>query len=151
MPARAFEHVLVTTDFSRTSYAAFPLARTMAQTFGARLTCLYALPPPNPFWVGVGAPGPVMPTEEALRAQAQERLRALAAEQLPGLEVRVAVVVGHDYVEILRYAREEGVDLIVMATHGHTGLEHVLIGSTTERVVREAHCPVLTVRAPEAD
>jgi nucleotide-binding universal stress UspA family protein len=57
-----------------------------------------------------------------------------------------SVIRGTPFVEIVRYAREQNVDLIVMGTHGRTGLEHALIGSVTEKVVRKAPCPVLTVR-----
>jgi nucleotide-binding universal stress UspA family protein len=56
---------------------------------------------------------------------------------------------GVPFVEIIRYARESGMDLIVMGAHGRTGLGHLLIGSVTERVVRKSSCPVLTVKHPE--
>jgi nucleotide-binding universal stress UspA family protein len=68
---------------------------------------------------------------------------------LQNLCVQQEVRVGTPFYEIVRYAREMKIDLIVMGTHGHTGLVHVLLGSVTEKVVRKAPCPVLTVRHPE--
>lgn len=62
------------------------------------------------------------------------------------VEVTTALLEGVPFKELIRHAADNGVDLIVMSTHGHTGLKHVLLGSTAERVVREAPCPVMTVR-----
>ena len=59
------------------------------------------------------------------------------------------LLTGSPFLEIIQYAKENNVDLIVMGTHGHSGLVHVLLGSVTERVVRKAPCPVLTIRHPE--
>jgi nucleotide-binding universal stress UspA family protein len=82
--------------------------------------------------------------EKGLQAEAESRLRTLAAEQ--SMAVETLVVWGSPPVEICRIAQERHVDLIVMSTHGHTGLAHLLIGSVAERVVRHAPCSVLIVR-----
>jgi len=147
----AIQNIVVTTDFSETSYQAFPLASTIADRFDAQLHLLYVLRSPDPFWVGNPTMGPVLPTEEELRDEALERMEKLIEARLEGLSKRpIPVIVnGHSYKEILAYSQKNGVDLIIMATHGHTGLQHVLIGSTAERVVRHASCPVLTVRGVE--
>ncbi|MBN2489952.1 MAG: universal stress protein [Planctomycetes bacterium] len=143
--------IMVTTDFSETSYGAFPLAARIAEGFDAKLCCVYVLRSPDPFWIGNPAIGPVLPTPAALRAEALEHLEKVVADKFGGLKRKALAVVinGQSHLEIVEYARQNDIDMIVMATHGHTGIQGVLIGSTTERVVRSAPCPVLTVRAPE--
>ena len=82
-------------------------------------------------------------------------LRDIDPPELPGPDwagkcnVTREVLMGHPFVEIIRYAREQDVDCIVLGTHGRSGLSHLLLGSVAERVVRKAPCPVLTVRHPE--
>jgi len=149
----AIGNIVVTTDFSETSYQAFPLAATIAGRFDAQLHLLYVLKSPDPFWVGNPTMGPVLPTEEELRDEALERMEKLIETRFDGLSKRPtpAIVNGQSYRAILNYAGKNHIDMIIMATHGHTGLQHVLIGSTAERVVRHAACPVLTVRAVEVD
>lgn len=79
-----------------------------------------------------------------------ERLAHFCKEHLQAVErVIHKTVVGRPFLEIIRYAKEQQIDLIVLGTHGRGVLSHVLIGSVTERVVRKAPCPVLTVRHPE--
>jgi nucleotide-binding universal stress UspA family protein len=89
------------------------------------------------------------PVAELLRERREllvESLRENSADLLPDVQVRHEVAVGLPYRMILDKAEEEGADLIVMSTHGRTGLRHLLIGSVTEKVVRGATCPVLSVR-----
>ncbi len=81
-----------------------------------------------------------------LEAEAEQRMAALTSEHAPGLDVERAARVGAPYSEIVRYASENGIDLIVMGTHGRVALPHLLLGSVAERVVRRAGCAVLTVR-----
>jgi nucleotide-binding universal stress UspA family protein len=81
---------------------------------------------------------------------ARERLKTVVPEETAkGIDVRLALRRGAAFVEIVRYARDEGVDLITIATHGRTGLRHALFGSVAEKVVRKAPCPVLSVRPRE--
>jgi nucleotide-binding universal stress UspA family protein len=75
--------------------------------------------------------------------------KVVRALDLPRVSIHPEVALGSPFDEIVRFARGQEVDLIVMGTHGHTGLMHVLLGSVTEKVVRRAPCPVLTVRHPE--
>jgi len=85
-----------------------------------------------------------------LTRSAEEKLARVAA-QFSGCKVRTVVCVGRAPWEIVRLAEAEAVDLIIITTHGYTGLRHVLLGSTAELIVRHAPCPVLTVRDPEHD
>jgi nucleotide-binding universal stress UspA family protein len=135
-------------DFSDASRAAMEVAADLARRFGADLVLLHAYPIP-----GYTFPdGSVMASPKMMQELADQAARHLDvwradAERLVGSS-RVAAekAVGEPAAEILSYARSAGVDLLVLGTHGRTGLEHALMGSIAERVVRRAHCPVLTVR-----
>ena len=88
--------------------------------------------------------------ESELRSSAAKQLEAMAAKELPAEISRDTTVrVGRPFHEIVEAAREGNADLIILATHGHTGLKHMLLGSTAENVVRHASCPVLIVREQE--
>ena len=69
--------------------------------------------------------------------------------ELSGVKIVTATVHGRASNAIIDYAAEHGIDLVVIATHGRTGLEHLIFGSTAERVIRECPCPVLTIRDPD--
>jgi nucleotide-binding universal stress UspA family protein len=97
----------------------------------------------------MAAPPVVTPVEQFLAAAREALDRAIHRLNRPGLTVQPEVGEGVPAEEIIRVARERDVDLIVMGTHGHTGLAHVLLGSICDKVVRRAPCPVLTVRHPE--
>jgi nucleotide-binding universal stress UspA family protein len=139
--------ILVATDFSPGAQAAIKLAVSLARPLGASLTVLNVFPLPN--WVLPD--GTVFladaPTLGELSTRATAALdtikQALTAD---GLEVDTQAVPGSPAEEIVRAAREGNYDMVVMGTHGRTGLRHLLIGSVAERVVRLASCPVLTVR-----
>src|SRR5262249_7275544 len=93
---------------------------------------------------------PIAAPVEQFAVAAREALERVArADNLKHLSVRREVREGTPFYEIIRFAKEGDVDLIVMGTHGHSGLTHVLLGSVTEKVVRKALCPVLTIRHPE--
>lgn len=146
---RPIRTVLVTTDFSDTSQSAFALARQMAERFDAKLVLFHALdlqvPPLVIEHVGAAMEG----IEREHREQAEQTLKRLAAELGPGTDTELATGVAH--AEICRAAEERAVDLIVMATHGRGFLSHALLGSTTERVIRRAPCPVLVERTGSDD
>jgi nucleotide-binding universal stress UspA family protein len=143
--------ILVPTDFSKHSENALTYATALAEKFGAELYLLHvvqdlALYVPDALALGA----PVSPPMEQFTTAAQAALsRLIADNQLNRFRARAEVREGTAFYEIIRYAREADIDLIVMGTHGHTGLAHVLLGSVTEKVVRKAPCPVLTVRHPE--
>ena len=129
MTAKALEtvrQVLLATDFSASSDAALGVARDYARQFGARLHVLHVVRPG-------GEPAVPAPLSE------------LAQDLGSNLSVRTAVESGSPASEIVRYAERHGVDLIVVGTHGRTGVTRALLGSVAERVVRTAPCPVLAV------
>lgn len=121
--------ILFPTDFSPASEAAGRVAREMAVQAGARLHVLHVVPPVT---------DPSLPAEHLARAG-----RALA----DGLRVETALLSGWAGRNIVDYAREKRIDLIVVGTHGRTGISHALLGSVAETVVRLAPCLVLTVPA----
>lgn len=143
----AFRRVLAPIDFSKPSRAALRYASDFATMHDSELTLLHVVEPLLSV-AEIGYPTlPVAPLPSGYKGQMKARLEKLKAEELrPGMKVDLQVRVGRPYAEIARAAKEHNVDLIIMATHGYTGLKHVLLGSTAERVVRHAPCPVLTVR-----
>ncbi len=141
-------HILAPTDFSDHSKRALGDALELAQTFGAKLSLLHVLEP-SPY-LGEFTP-PTMGEElrgDLERQAGAELARALPEARQATVAVTRAVVTGSPALKIVETAEAEHVDLIVMATHGRTGLSHLLIGSVAERVVRTAPCPVLTIRPP---
>jgi nucleotide-binding universal stress UspA family protein len=143
--------ILVPTDFSKSSANALTYAAAFAEKFGASVHLLHVVQDLALFIPeAIMAVPPMAPPVEQFLAAAREALdRAVHGLARPGLVVHPEVAEGVPAEEILRVARERDVDLIVMGTHGHTGLAHVLLGSIAEKVVRRAPCPVLTVRHPE--
>jgi universal stress protein A len=141
-------HILAPTDFSDYSKKALSDAFELAQIFGAKLSLLHVLEP-SPYLGEF-----TLPTMgEDLLSDLERQARAALARVLPEaqnvqIEVTRSVVMGSPSLKIVETAEAEHVDLIVMATHGRTGLSHLLIGSVAERVVRTAPCPVLTIRPP---
>jgi nucleotide-binding universal stress UspA family protein len=135
-------------DFSDASRAAMEVAADLARRHGAELVLLHAYPIPGyTFPDGSVVASPKMMQELAEQAQRHlDEWRADAERLLQGPRVSVEKAIGEPASEIVSYAKESGVDLLVLGTHGRTGLEHALMGSIAERVVRRAHCPVLTVR-----
>ncbi len=144
-----FKSIAVPTDFSDHSLRALPYAVSFAERFGARLRIIYVYEPSlqvsDVAWVGVDAHA----LEEEHGTEARRTLDRILAEQIPdGLEADAEVITGEPVEEIVRFARDEGIDLIVMATHGRGGLSHVLMGSVAGQIVRKAPCPVLTLKHP---
>jgi nucleotide-binding universal stress UspA family protein len=135
----------VPVDFSETSKKALQYAVRFAEQFGAKLTVLNAIEP-------VATPDfayhPLLLEADKVKQATKARLEALCSQM--GIQgARTTTHYGTPFAEICEAARKQKVDLIVIATHGFTGLKHVLLGSTAERVVRHAPCPVLTVREKE--
>lgn len=140
------ERILVPIDFSEHSKKALVYAVPFARQFKASLNLLYVVEPtiyPADFSFGqVGFPN----VEEELRTRGHHELEQLITKTIGGrVTARATVRTGKAFFEIDQYAQEEEVDLIIIATHGHTGIEHVLFGSTAEKVIRHAPCPVLVI------
>jgi universal stress protein A len=144
-----FKKIVCPSDFSPASQKAIDEALELIRHFQAELVLVHVLPvlPPAPSDPNIIFEVPEY--ERALHVDAERRLRELAAG-VAGEGVPVRTVVGHGDAgaEIVRVAREEAADLIVIATHGLTGWRHAMFGSVAEKVVRLAHRPVLTVPAP---
>lgn len=137
--------LLVTTDFSGESKQALPWAVTLAQSFQAELDLLHVQEPP-PRWAGTESLLLLAP-EKSTREQLESGLRNLAGALIPdSIPVTPLVRSGKPVAQILRTARDRKSDLMVLATHGYSGWKHALLGSVTERVIRQATCPVLAVR-----
>lgn len=150
-----FRRILVTTDFSETSLEAIPVAVEIASHFDAELLLLHVLPvdTPTPWdippYADFGLASLPLPEYEAqVRQEVERRLAMVAAKHVRGVTVRGLVGRGDAAAEVSRTATEEKADLIVLATHGWTGWRHLVFGSVAERVLREAPCPVLSVRSP---
>jgi nucleotide-binding universal stress UspA family protein len=135
--------ILHPTDFSEGSRLAFRLACALAQDFGARLVVLHVAEPPAVVY-GKG----ILVLEPQVDP---ERLRERLQEITPrgrNVQVEHRLAQGDVVTEILRIAQETQADVIMMGTHGRTGLKRLLMGSVAEQVVRKAACPVLTVKTP---
>jgi nucleotide-binding universal stress UspA family protein len=146
----SIQAILHPTDFSPGSEYAFRLACSLARDHGARLIVLHVTSVPDLAYKGFGAPGSPLLTEQYL-AKVRQNLEKL---QPPGpqLPCERRLEEGDPASVIIRVAAKTGSNLIVMGTHGQTGLRHLLMGSAAEQVVRKAPCPVLTVgRSPEHD
>ena len=142
LPWRRF---LVPVDFSPRSELAVKYAHALAQKAGATLELLFVAEP-APFYSGLEHSPLVLDSQQWVRA-AQQQLRKEAARlKASGVETRVAVRKGKAFAEICAHAKERKADLIVISTRGYSGLERVLMGSTTEQVVRRAPCAVLVLR-----
>ncbi|MFZ5876714.1 MAG: universal stress protein [Nitrospirota bacterium] len=145
MTAPSFSLLVVPTDFSAGSSAAAEYALWLAGKTGARILYLHVMEP-TAYSVDFALTRPDLSAE--VRERAGEALRQLVEEaRSRGVSAEQALAVGSPFAEIQQTAVDRKADLIVMGTHGRTGLAHVMLGSTAERVVRLATCPVLTVKA----
>jgi len=142
--------VLVATDFSDASQSALLYGREFARTFGAALHVLHVIENAM-MWTGPEAVGVDFGRLEAeIEMSARNALTgAVTAEDRVQLKAVEAVRKGAPALEIAAYAKAEGIDLILMGTHGRGMMSHLLMGSVAEKVVRIAPCPVLTIRHPE--
>ena len=142
------KEILVPIDFSDCSRKALRYAIPFAKAHGAKLALLNVVPAHPMISRAVGAD--FADVTSPLRAAAQKRLAALAADEVHGeLLAKSLVRSGSPSAEILAEARSLPADLIVISTHGHSGVTHLILGSVTEHVVRSAPCPVLVVREGE--
>ena len=141
--------ILAPTDFSVNSQHAMRYAGELAEQFGAELHVVAVFDNTTPMFTDpemMQISDFVQRQEAAIREQLESQPGSPWSEKLTVVrELRV----GSAFLEIVRYAKQNDIDLIVMGTHGRSGLPHVLLGSVTEKVVRKAPCPVLTVRHPE--
>ena len=139
--------ILCPVDFSISSDHALKYAQAFAHAHDAELLLLHVMELPT----YTSMDYPITPeTMEELKKTNADRLQQKVDEiQATHEQVRSLLVTGSPFAEIIRTARDEEVDLVVMGTHGRSGLAHMLMGSVAEKVVRKAPCPVLTVKHPE--
>lgn len=146
---KPFERILVAIDFSENSTYAFDCALMLARQFNARLTVVHVINEP------IDLRGFYVPhisfeqLEKEIEAGAAEMMEEFCKEKLGDYPNHdSSIVTGIPYEEIIRKARELDASLVVVGTHGRTGLDHIIFGSTAARVVRSSPCPVLSIRLP---
>ena len=144
-----FDKILFALDFSENSEHAFDYAYAMAKCFNARLIIIHVIQEP------VDLSGFYVPhisfekLEQEIEEGAQKMMEKFCNTMIGGFtNYETAIASGIPYEEIIKKADKEHVSLIVMGTQGRKGIDHLLFGSTAERVVRHAKCPVMTVRLP---
>lgn len=144
-----FRRILVPLDFSEHSLKAFNKGLAFAHQFKAELVLVHIVE--QIIYPGDWMYPPIAMSDMAAekRGEIAQKLKALAAGS--GVKTREFVRLGRAWQEIVEIAKETEADLVVVATHGYTGLRHVLLGSVAEKIVRHAPCPVFTVRADDAD
>lgn len=147
---KEFKTILVAVDFSDSSNNAFQMALSMASNFSAKLYVLHVINEP------VDLRGFYVPhisfekLEEEIEEGAKKMMESFCRQNLRDFDnYECLIVPGLPYEQIINQADEKKADLIVLGTHGRTGLDHVLFGSTAEKVVRKSPLPVLTVRLEE--
>jgi nucleotide-binding universal stress UspA family protein len=144
------KRVLVPIDFSDYSKNSLKYAVSFIKSFDAELFLIYVIEPviyPPDFSMGQIA----IPSVDAeVDKRAFEELENLAKSEIPpDVKCKCIIKTGKPFIEIIDTAKQEDIDLIIIASHGHTGVEHILFGSTAEKVVRKAPCPVLSFREPK--
>ncbi len=144
-----FNKILVPTDFSEQFGIALNYAKELAQSTGAELHIIHVNEHTvYPADVGI-AQASFIDLEIELKTKSLNLLEILKDDLVKeNINVKIAVKSGRPSDQIIEYAFEERIDLICIATHGRSGFEHLLFGSTTEKVLRKAPCPVLAVRIP---
>lgn len=143
------KRILYPTDFSEHSEAAWPYALAFTKMCEAELFLLHVVSPPPRAYGEYAVEYDPQKLLEGMVAEAEASLQRMAeGAKSEGLILHSLVKVGTDFAEIVAAAKQEGIDLIIMGTHGRTGFSHLLLGSVAERVVRRAPCPVLTVKHP---
>jgi len=143
--------ILLPTDFSGCANYALPYAAVIARATGARIVCVHVVETvvPTVGYAGLAEPMPIADISEQLEDSAERELPRLTdCEELNGLDVEEVIVHGDAAAEIVQVAEERAADLIVISSHGRTGLGRIIFGSTAEAVVRHASCPVLVVKPP---
>lgn len=146
---KPFTKILIAVDFSENSDYAFDYALTMAKQFNSELTIMHVINEP------IDLRGFYVPhisfeqLEKEIEAGATGMMEKFCQEKMADFSgFKTCIVSGIPYEEIIRKAREIDASLIVLGTHGRTGLDHIIFGSTAERVVRGSSCPVLSIHLP---
>ena len=146
----SFRTIVCAVDYSDYSEYALRYAIGLAKTFDAELKLLHVIELPFlPTYSLAGVPDLSMPVEQ-IEKGAQQRMHELLENWRPKWgKIEGVVRTGTAFLEIINFARAEEADLIVVGTHGRSGLRHIIMGSVAEKIVRKAPCPVLSVRHPD--
>jgi len=145
--------ILYPTDFSESSLEALRYAISFARNCQAKLILMHVVNE-KIFSEGlslarVSAPDAL---EQEMTAEAGRQLKMLIpAAERQGIDWETVILYGMPFLEIIRYAKDHDIDMIVIGTNGRSGMEHIIFGSTAEKVVRKAHCPVLSVKPATAN
>jgi len=144
----AIKTILVPTDFSEASESALNYAKALAEAFGSSIHLVHVMEDLLAHaWAAEVYVASMPSLREEIEKEATSRLGAMMTdEERQRLRVTTAVVAGNPFLEIIRYARANDADLIVLGSHGRGPIAHMLLGSVAEKIVRKAPCPVLTVR-----
>lgn len=144
------KRILLPVDFSENADVANNYASALAQQFSAEIHVLHVIEHSIPTFPIYGIDtGPLEHIKEIKKAAEEKLNEWLQADWAKGITIVSKITVGTPFVEIISYAKDQDIDVIIMGTHGRSGLSHLLIGSVAENVVRKAPCPVLTVRSRE--
>lgn len=146
----SFRQIIVPTDFSELSLRGLDYAVDIAEKYAAKIKIVYVIEPllqaADVTWTTVD----FEQLNQAHHESAEKQMATLVSERVPKtVTATTEILFGKPFVEILKVAKAENADLIVMATHGRGAISHILMGSTAEKVVRKAPCPVLTVKHPK--
>ncbi len=150
-PSLQLRRILLPTDFSGCANYALPYAAAIARAAKANIICINVVEPivPAVGYTGLAEAMPIAEISKQLEDSAEREMPdVLGCEDLHGLDVEEVIAHGDAAAEIVRVANEREVDLIVISSHGRTGLGRIIFGSTAEAVVRHARCPVLVVKPP---
>ncbi len=145
------QSILHPTDFSTRSDQAFQLACSLARENNARMIVLHVIDMPTASFKGVSMAPPTPPPSPEEQEALQQQLRTIQPPPGSSFPIEHRLVIGETAPAILQVAKDAHCDLIVMGTHGRTGLSRLLMGSVAEEVLRKAPCPVLSVRGPMAE
>lgn len=148
-----FQRILWPTDFSQASRHALPMVNGLAVQFSSTVDVLHVLSPAPPMATATGQ-GALAMTEyfKSLEEWARATIKELTASEIAsGITAKTTTLIGSAAHEIVRFAEVNDIDLIIIATHGETGFRRLISGSVTEKVVRHASCPVLTVPTAPGD
>jgi universal stress protein A len=142
-----FQRILVPVDFSEYSEEILKYARELALKFDASIDLIHVIPNMDYFtpYESFMAAENIVVIQKGVEGEVDKDLDEVV-QKLPGIKVKKAIRTGVAFIEILDYVKSEGIDLIIMGTRGRGGIEHIIIGSVAEKVLRKSPCPVLTIR-----
>jgi len=141
-----FKKILCAVDFSDHSPKVADYAMALAKSTGAKLVCVYVAPSLSQYVGFQVPPSSIESFVGEIVTGADSSMKAYLAQYFQGIDASGKVLVGYPAEEIINLAEDEKADLIIMGTHGRKGIDRILFGSVAEKIVKNARCPVLTVR-----